>query len=78
MTKLTRHSKGHWRCPDCGDWCNCSDETVILLPHKRCGAARQRGGAWKYVESPATAIEKGHTPPPEPAPLRTHDTMSGQ
>ena len=32
-----REPRAHWRCPDCGQPCICTDRLVQLSPHRRCG-----------------------------------------
>ena len=34
-------ARRHFRCDDCGTWCECTGD-ARLLPHTRCGIAAER------------------------------------
>jgi hypothetical protein len=34
-------ARRHFRCDDCGVWCECTGD-ARLLPHNRCGLAAER------------------------------------
>jgi len=57
------HSKGHWRCPDCGLWCQCTG-LAQTLQHSRCGGDQMA----KVDEGMRRAYESW---------LRAHSTPGG-